>query len=912
MRNAHPETLSTNRSIYLVEEQVCALVRVTGTWPFTGRDSELAIFREALADSSCRAFLIAGPQGVGKSRLAEECLRAAEDAGYKTWRTITLSGALFPLDALANAVPQGLDPNNPLASFRKIVEYLRSGSKRRGGDRPIAILVDDANLLDDASAAVLELLTGSGIAFMIVSIDEYRETPRSVSRLVYRDSTARCNLSYLDREAIVELLEATLQGLIEPRSVDYLFHVSEGNVLYLRELVIGAFGAGTLRFDGNLWEISGVQKPTPHLMDLVQKRVDSVEPEGRALLETLALCGVSGVYNQKEVSALESAGLVKVICHGRRTVLELTHPVYGEVLRAQVTPTRKSELLLEQAERVRAVGARREEDFRFIAQWELSARAEVDASTLLKGTRVARRSYDYEQVKVLAEATCRVDDGFWPRFLLGEALYELGEVQRSVEVLKSATARARGEDQYVYATLALCRVLLWALADPDEAFRLNSVAAERSHTPEGKATLTTARGVGLACMGKMDEAFEHLRNVSDIPNVHIRAVGQGALGAVLALRGRVEEGLATAREAYEERQNLIDPPALLHPSENIGAVACALQEAGSLNEAYTLILKGWNDASADNDPVSMTLMASSLARAALLNGRPRTARRWASQAAALARRQKYDGPLYPALALLAESFALIQDKAAALRIVNEMQGMTPWGTFLPELCLGKVWLAATRGQLSNARAYLVDGIAFARSMGHHSSEARLLTDFCRLAGTDSRIVERLSSLAEVSSGGFTAMRARFAKATQHRNADDLMRSAREFKDAGALLLCADATAQSAAVLQRNGNTRGTMASIRLMNRMRGKCEGAWTPMMAAAAAEVPLTGRELEIALLVADGHTNAEVGEQLFVSKRTVDNHLLSVFRKLGVDSRRDIKRALWDTCKHEPVSGGEESTKN
>ncbi|MFT8870651.1 MAG: response regulator transcription factor [Sporolactobacillus sp.] len=48
-----------------------------------------------------------------------------------------------------------------------------------------------------------------------------------------------------------------------------------------------------------------------------------------------------------------------------------------------------------------------------------------------------------------------------------------------------------------------------------------------------------------------------------------------------------------------------------------------------------------------------------------------------------------------------------------------------------------------------------------------------------------------------------------------------------------------------------------------------------------------LTDRELEVLKLVASGMTNAEIGEQLLISKRTVEYHIASIVTKLEADSR-------------------------
>lgn len=53
-----------------------------------------------------------------------------------------------------------------------------------------------------------------------------------------------------------------------------------------------------------------------------------------------------------------------------------------------------------------------------------------------------------------------------------------------------------------------------------------------------------------------------------------------------------------------------------------------------------------------------------------------------------------------------------------------------------------------------------------------------------------------------------------------------------------------------------------------------------------------LTGAESEVATLAGNGLTNAEIGEELFVSANTVKTHLTRVFAKLHISSRRDLTR--------------------
>jgi DNA-binding CsgD family transcriptional regulator len=55
-----------------------------------------------------------------------------------------------------------------------------------------------------------------------------------------------------------------------------------------------------------------------------------------------------------------------------------------------------------------------------------------------------------------------------------------------------------------------------------------------------------------------------------------------------------------------------------------------------------------------------------------------------------------------------------------------------------------------------------------------------------------------------------------------------------------------------------------------------------------------LTPSELRIALLAADGRTNRQIAQALFVTQRTVENHLTSTYGKLGISSRPGLPAAL------------------
>jgi DNA-binding NarL/FixJ family response regulator len=55
-----------------------------------------------------------------------------------------------------------------------------------------------------------------------------------------------------------------------------------------------------------------------------------------------------------------------------------------------------------------------------------------------------------------------------------------------------------------------------------------------------------------------------------------------------------------------------------------------------------------------------------------------------------------------------------------------------------------------------------------------------------------------------------------------------------------------------------------------------------------------LTRRESEIAQQAADGRSNREIAEAFSLSERTVEHHIASIYRKLGVRTRLQLSKVL------------------
>ena len=134
-------------------------------------------------------------------------------------------------------------------------------------------------------------------------------------------------------------------------------------------------------------------------------------------------------------------------------------------------------------------------------------------------------------------------------------------------------------------------------------------------------------------------------------------------------------------------------------------------------------------------------------------------------------------------------------------------------------------------------------------------------------------------------------------AAEARDAQELMAVADDLEAMGAMLLAAEAVADAAEAFRRVGDQRAATAASRRSGTLAGLCEGAATPGLARTDAVVPLSEREWEIARLAADGLSSKAIADRLYLSVRTVNNHLQNVYSKLGVSSRADLARSLRTT---------------
>ena len=427
---------------------------------------------------------------------------------------------------------------------------------------------------------------------------------------------------------------------------------------------------------------------------------------------------------------------------------------------------------------------------------------------------------------------------------LGAVLGELGQIDEATEALERALAIARAEGDFeevgrVHVNLSS---VLVAAGRCEEAVAVARDGVE--HAFETGLMLTYGRAVAgngaeaLLLLGRWDEALALLSRLDNLPGEDIGTSAMEAVRGTLALRrGDVEAASA--------------------------AMSAALRRTAGSNDIM------WRGRA--------VVAASELA---IEQGNPAELRRWATELTELATSADSNTYGMPGLAVAMRSAAddaelaaaqgsagqddVAEARAAADRIAaaGRALALRPaqlGGVLLPEPA---AWLVVIEAEAGRAHGRL-DADLWARA------------------------AERWNHLGYP----YPAAQARFREA----EAVLFGRGPRD-RATGALTTAAEIADRLGAVpLARRVRTLARQARLAL-GRPAGDREGGRGADVAAdeavdeevgRLAGLGLTVREAEVLTLVAEGRTNREIGERLFISGKTASVHVSNLLRKLGVPNR-------------------------
>ncbi len=859
-----------------------------------GRDVERERIAALLADGG--ALVLRGGPGSGKTALlvqagGERVLRASG----------TRAEAQMPFAALQQllpAVPAGgelaralaarpLEPHERMAVSLELLALLRA-------EAPVAVVVDDAHLLDTASADALAFVArrvdGAGVAVLLAARPG---GPASLRDLPELELTA--------------LPEATARTLVPaeaaPHVRDAIVALAAGNPLALSEL------PGML----TRAQLTG-SEPLPDPLP-VGPHVRAMYPETFPDVLVLAALDGSGepavlARDPDGADALEEAGLLRVA--GGRVEID---PLLRAAVDAGITSRRRREAHLALAEVLhgdRAIWHRSlavegpdpsladalERDAPAAARRRGRAAAgamlERAAQLTPDGPERARRLVAAAEAQWLAGRTERVglllaqaealpgdpEGRAAAAMLRGSAELDAGSPTEAYEVLLAgARQAANGDPMLALDMLTRAAEASWMTGRMEWIADIGGLAAEVASGDGDEEAFMVAllRGAGELLRDEGEGAASDLRDALALASTLPRPRHQLLACIVAVWLGDVGAGLTATRNAV----------ARLRASGELAELSFALQQLGAF--------ESWE-------------------------GRLATAETAAAEALALATENRQDTIAAHSLAVLARIEAMQgQADRSRAHALGSLEASVARGLGLPASAalwaLGR--LEVVLGHPEEALGHLLavatpqDGFASpipallsapdlveAAVRGGRPELAepslRRFEDWQRRTGSawGAGVVGRMRALM---AGPEDAER-HFEEALRDAERQPMMDVARTRLHYGELLRRArrklDARDQLRAALTTFESVGAEPWAERARAELRASGEGASRPADDGALAE--LTPQEREIALLVSGGATNREVAAQLFLSVRTVEYHLHKIYTRLGITSRVALAGAV------------------
>ncbi|HWJ84343.1 MAG TPA: AAA family ATPase, partial [Cellulomonas sp.] len=319
------------------------------------RRAAVAQVRDSL--EAGRSVLVVGEAGVGKTAVAARALDHLALDGERTV-VVALSGAAardgMPLAVLEPLL--GDDGLLTLGSFARTVRALGDSLRALSGGGPVVLRVDDAHLLDDASAQALGWVVRQGDVLMVATSRPSGAAGSPWLELWKDDVVERVDLAPFTVAEIEQWLTAELGAPATVDTVRRIWGETRGNVFHARELVRAERTAGALKDHGGVWVWTGRGAPGGRLLELVENDTARLTPEGRRALEVVALlCPAPlslllDVVPRSAIDELAHAGVATLRAQvseagGSDVVVDLAHALYAEAVRASVPGGRRREVL---------------------------------------------------------------------------------------------------------------------------------------------------------------------------------------------------------------------------------------------------------------------------------------------------------------------------------------------------------------------------------------------------------------------------------------------------------------------------------------------------------------------------------------------------------------------------------------
>jgi DNA-binding CsgD family transcriptional regulator len=812
-------------------------------------------------------------------------------------------------------------------------------------ERPVTLVVEDLHWADRSTLNLVTYLTRflDGCPVSVVATYRSDEMRRShplrpvlaeLGRLPY---VGRLDLSPIDDVHAAELVSELGGTALDRELVEQLVQRAEGNPFFVEELVA----------------VSDTGTVPPTLRDIFAVRVDRLPPEAREVLRVAALVGrhvddrlldrVSPMPAHDRAAGLRAAVEHQALvmdAHGYR----FRHALLQEAVYADLLPSERLRLHRAVADALAGdpslAAAGKEGVDGELAHHLLGAEAPEQAlPVLLRAARRARDLYAYSeaqrQLELAVDLRSRLDDradlsdlvdllseAAAVALLTGDGRAAVRLVRRAIGLVDTTAEPSRAAALHAQLSRGL-----WARGESDEAVVASEAAIAlveggdplvRAQVLDGHSRLMLLLGRHPAAVTAGREAVDLARELG-VRDLLARALN--STGTSLGAAGSTEDWESCLREAIDLCDADDDVMELVRAYNNLTSNYLVVVGDAELAEragAEGLArIRGRGIANRGTDWFRI-----SHAEALFACGR------WSEAEAVLAsvRTTPVDGPLHVHRNSLSAQLRTGQGRAEEARAhIREVEGLSSVRSpqiEAPVRVCQATWLlregryAEARHVVSQVpgRPHDPDMFAMYVCLAAVEAEAALAGDDeapSRIDDLEARIVDliahpdtagvrgRLAAThALVKAQGSRAVRApapdlwRAALAAGERRTDVLTRGWAQLRLAEALATAGDRDA-ARQELGRVHDLAALLGAAPLLEAAQGLATRARLTVVEAAPGTPPtpagLTAREREVLALLADGRTNREIGQALFISPKTASVHVSNLLMKLGAANRTE-----------------------
>jgi DNA-binding CsgD family transcriptional regulator len=849
-------------------------------------------------------------------------------------RAELLEGAAALAALVVDATRPALEPaaDSSLATLHGLYWFTANVCARR----PLLLTVDDLQWCDLPSlrwlAYLLPRMEGLDVSLVVgLRAADSGEDHALVGQIVSDPLAAMIRPAPLSAEAATRLVRETLSADAEDAFCAACREETGGNPLLLRELVHAIAAEGLAPTEANV----------PRLRELgaravsrtVSLRLSRLPPEARALAQAVAILGddadprlAAALAGMNEHSASEAAGaLARVDVLRALPPLGFVHPLIRAAVYEALTPLERDTGHARAGRLLADAGAEPERVAAHLLRTPPGAESQVVARLRDAARRASSRGAAESAVGYLRRARAEPP----PSVERAELLVELGSAEThvdgeaAIEHLQAAHALISDPIKRAEIALLLGRQL-FLLRGEEESDAVLCAALDElagADTELGRMLEAGLISNGLVAPALYPAALERLQRVRSRP-------ASGTLGEKLLLsllashdaRAGVPAGVtvALARRALAEG-TLIREDA----SGTAFVAACIVLAMADLDEALAIFDDALAEAHRRGSPLAFAAVKVFRAQTLVWRGDLAEAEVEAREVLAVGDQwgvsARFTGH---AAAFLAD--ALMEKgklDAAAAALARAERGEALAGTVrLLYFTNSSARLRILRGDLAGGVAALLDAgrryesvgmrnpafIAWRspaalalQQLGDRDEARRLASEELELARTWGAprglgAALRATGLIERDKRGLALL----AEAVEVlSNSPAKLEHAKARTELGAALRRAGHRIQAREHLRRAVELATICGAAQLATRAQTEllATGARPRRVALSGAE-SLTPSERRVAEMAAQGPTNREIAQALFVTQRTVEVHLTSIYRKLEISSRSQLAAALSD----------------